>query len=118
MLKKVILATLASGTIVSAAFAAVVPGTGLYEEQLARQEERLIIATPIAGIENRYWFNYRTNVVETKKELASDLRRASDTEDLRDAWDEYRVELADQRQNYIKKMAKRGYRYGEVRIDY
>ena len=88
----------------------------LYEEMSARQEERRIIGSPIAGIENSRWYDYRTNVNETAKELASDLRHASDTEDLRDAWDEYRVELANERHHYVNEMAERGYRYGAVFI--
>ena len=75
-----------------------------------------IITSPIAGIENSRWYDYRTNVNETSKELATDLRHASDTEDVRDAWDEYRIELAHERQHYISEMAERGYRYGAVFI--
>ena len=104
------LATIAA--LVSPALAQQAPK--LYEEMIARQEERQIIPAPIAGIENSLWFDYRINVMETGKELASDLRHASDTEDLRDAWDEYRIELAHERRHYVNKMAKRGYRYGNV----
>jgi hypothetical protein len=88
----------------------------LYEEQLARQEEALIVPSPIGGIKNRFWYDYRTNVNETQKELATDLRHVSDTEDLRDAWDEYRHELKHARVHYVEEMAERGYRYGIVRV--
>ncbi len=89
----------------------------LYEEQIARAEERMIIQQPIAGLQNRFWFNYRTNVGEAQKELASDLRRVSDTEDLRDAWEEYRTELSGERRHYIKEMQERGHVYGTVTVE-
>lgn len=88
----------------------------LYEETLARAEEKQILQSPIAGIQNGLWFDYRINVTEAQKELSSDLRRASDVEDLRDAWEEYAFELRDEREHYVKKMAKRGYR-GVVTVD-
>ncbi|HEX8027295.1 MAG TPA: hypothetical protein VF491_02485 [Vicinamibacterales bacterium] len=90
------------------------PGPTLYEEAVARQEEQRIIAQPIGGIRNHFWFDYRSNVNETTKELASDLRHASDTEDLRDAWDEYRLELLHERRHYAGEMAERGYTLGNV----
>lgn len=86
----------------------------LYEEALARDEERLILTHPIAGIENSLWFDYRIDVTEAQKELKSDLGRATDLEDLRDAWEEYAVELRHERLDYIEDMAERGYRMGEV----
>ena len=89
----------------------------LYEEQMARVEERLIIRQPIAGLQNRFWFNYRANVGEAQKELASDLRHVSDTEDLRDAWEEYRTELGGERRRYIKEMQERGHVYGTVTVE-
>jgi hypothetical protein len=100
---------------------AAVPATALalpmlYEEEAARLEESRIIRSPIAGIQNSQWFNYRANVNETKKELATDLRNASDTEDKRDAWDEYGSELRHERGNYVKAMAKKGYRVPEVYV--
>lgn len=88
----------------------------LYEEQAARVEEARIIRSPIAGIENSNWFDYRANVGETKKELSSDLRQAGDTEDRREAWDEYGSELRHERSNYVKAMAKKGYRAPEVYV--
>ena len=86
----------------------------LFEEAVAREEEKRIITSPIAGIENSLWFDYRIDVIEAQKELTSDLRRASDTEDLRDAWEEYGHELKHERIDYIEDMAKRGYRQGNV----
>lgn len=89
----------------------------LYEETIARQEENQIFAEPIGGLRNRLWFDYRTNVGEAQKELASDLRHSHDTEDLRDAWEEYRGELRHERKHYVEKMAERGYRIGSVTVD-
>lgn len=88
----------------------------LHEESVARAEEEQILASPIAGIENGLWFDYRINVTEAQKELTSDLLHASDIEDRRDAWEEYAVELRHERRHYIKEMAERGYR-GTVTIE-
>ena len=106
-----ILPLLALGLVAGAAQAAI---PALYEEQIARAEEELILKTPIAGIENNLWFDYRIDVTEAQKELTSDLRRASDIEDRRDAWSEYAHELRHEREDYIHDMAERGYRYGQV----
>ena len=89
----------------------------LYEEAFAREEEKLIIQSPIAGIQNSLWFDYRIDVTEAQKELASDLRRASDIEDQREAWEEYGVELRKERFHYIEEMAERGYRMGTVTVE-
>lgn len=86
----------------------------MYEESLARQEEERIIQSPIGGIENSHWYDYRINVNESQKELASDLRHATDTEDRRDAWDEYAGELRHERKDYVKVMVKKGYRIPTV----
>jgi len=88
----------------------------MYEEQVAHQEEARIIRAPIAGIQNSRWFDYRTNINETRKELASDLRRASDLEDRRDAYEEYGNELRHERASYVKAMAKKGYRIPRVYV--
>ena len=88
----------------------------MFEERVALGEEAQILRSPIAGIENRLWFDYRINVLESKKELSGDLRRATDIEDRRDAWEEYAVELKHERVHYTKKMAKKGYRMGNVTI--
>src|SRR3546814_14589672 len=37
----------------------------------------------------------------------------NDAEDERDAWDEYRAELADARRDYAKEMREKGYRSGQ-----
>jgi len=89
----------------------------LAEEAYAREEERQIIAAPIAGIQNSLWFVYRIDVVEAQKELSHDLGRASDIEDRRDAWEEYADELAHGRKHYIEKMARRGFRMGTVIVE-
>ena len=114
MTKFAMIAGLAGFTLTAAAHA-VVPM--LHEEAFAREEEKRIIAAPIAGIQNSLWFDYRIDVIEAQKELSSDLRRASDIEDKRDAWEEYGHELAHERKNYIEKMAKRGFRMGTVTIE-
>lgn len=88
----------------------------LHEEAFAREEEKLIITSPIAGIQNRHWFDYRIDVIEAQKELSRDLRKASDIEDQREAWEEYGVELRKERFDYIKIMAKKGYRQGTVTV--
>lgn len=102
------------------AFAAIAAPAAAYtvsfEEQGARTEEARVIAQPIAGIENKLWFNYQADLLEARKELRSDLRRASDSEDQRDAWDEYRIELSGARRTYVKKMRKRGYRHSIVTV--
>ena len=112
-LAKRVLAT-AVGSLAAAAGAAI---TDLHEERLAREEERLIINAPIAGIENHLWFDYRIDITEAQKELRSDLDRASDIEDLRDAWEEYAHELHKERKDYIEDMAERGYRMGTVTVN-
>lgn len=86
----------------------------LYEQQMANEERARIITSPIAGIKNSRWFDYRTDVGEAEKELASDLRGASDLEDRRDAFEEYAHELKNERIEYVRYMAKRGHRYGTV----
>ncbi|RYM10525.1 hypothetical protein [Sphingobium cupriresistens] len=87
-----------------------------YEEQLAQVETQLVYQGPIAGVENDYWFNYQTDLAEARKELTGDLRGSSDAEDNRDAWEEFRAELADARGDYAKEMAEKGYPVGEVRV--
>ena len=113
MMKAKILIVLGS-TLSAFAVQAAVPT--LYEETYARQEEKLILTNPIAGLYNRLWFDYRIDVIEAQKELARDLRHASDIEDRRDAWEEYGVELRKERFDYVEQMAKRGYRQGTVTV--
>ena len=110
-MKTMILGPLVALGIAGAAGAAI---QVLYEEQFAREEEKLILTNPIAGIMNSRWFDYRGNVNEAQKELSSDLRRASDLEDRRDAWEEYAHELKHERIDYIHDMAKKGDRQGYV----
>jgi hypothetical protein len=69
---------------------------------------------PIAAIYNQYWFNYRADIAEAEKELARDLRRATDREDRLDAWDEWRTEILDADKDYVKAMRKKGYRAARV----
>ena len=85
-----------------------------YEEFMAHQEEAHIITAPIAGVVNHYWFDYQVNIVEAKKELASDMRHAHKIAAERRAWDEYGHELKHERFHYVKEMKKRGYPVGEV----
>ena len=59
---------------------------------------------------NKWWVDYKTDISEAKRELASDLRRATDLEDRIDAREEYRREIADARYDYRKEMAERGFR--------
>ena len=110
-MKSMILAPLAALGVAGAASAAV---QTLYEEQMARDEEKLILTAPIAGIKNSRWFDYRGDVNEAQKELHSDLRGVSDVEDRRDAWEEYAQELKHERVDYIEDMAEKGYRQGYV----
>ncbi|MBD2841151.1 hypothetical protein [Erythrobacter rubeus] len=66
---------------------------------------------------NSYWLDYKTDISEAKRELASDLRRATDREDRREAHEEYRREIADARYDYRKEMWERGYRVADFRED-
>ncbi|MEM6857405.1 MAG: hypothetical protein AAF559_06000 [Pseudomonadota bacterium] len=59
---------------------------------------------------NPWWVDYKTDISEAKRELRSDLRRATDYEDRVDAKEEYRREVADAKYDYRKEMAERGYR--------
>lgn len=112
-MKTITLAPLVALGLAGAATAAV---QVLFEEQMARDEEKLILTAPIAGIENSRWFDYRGDVNEAQKELSSDLRGASDLEDRRDAWEEYAHELKNERVDYIEDMAEKGYRQGTVMV--
>jgi hypothetical protein len=75
-----------------------------------------IRSEPISEVFNAQWFNYLANVNDADKELNHDLRRASDREDIADAWEEYAVELVDADKDYVKAMRKRGYRVGRVSV--
>ena len=52
-----------------------------------------------------------------KRELRNDLEGASDEEDRRDAWEEYRQEIADAKADYRKEMRERGYSVGRVIVE-
>ncbi|MEO1488604.1 MAG: hypothetical protein AAFR88_04095 [Pseudomonadota bacterium] len=69
-------------------------------------------ALPIApnNFTNKWWIDYETDISEAKRELRSDLRRATDLEDRVDAREEYRREVADAKYDYRKEMAERGFR--------
>lgn len=110
-MKKTLLIPIVAIGVASAASAAL---PRLYEEQMARAEEARIIKSPIAGIRNSRWYDYRTDIGEAEKELANDLAGAGDVEDRRDAWEEYAHELKHERHEYVEYMAKRGHRYGSV----
>lgn len=58
---------------------------------------------------NKFWLDYRTDVSEAERELASDLRRATDAEDRREAYAEYYNELRDAKKDYAEEMTERGY---------
>lgn len=72
------------------------------------------LTSPIGGVENDYWYDYLTDITEAQQELDSDLARATDPEDVNDAWEEYYHELADARDDYAGEMAERGIRDGRV----
>ncbi|MEL6528467.1 MAG: hypothetical protein AAGK01_07555 [Pseudomonadota bacterium] len=59
---------------------------------------------------NKWWIDYKTDISEAKRELRSDLRRATDQEDRRDAYEEYHQEIRDAKHDYRKEMRERGYR--------
>jgi hypothetical protein len=68
-----------------------------------------ILESPIAGVRNNYWYDYRSDVEEAENELRKDLRRAKSAQDKREAWAEYNQELRDARKDYTKEMVERGY---------
>lgn len=75
-----------------------------------------IRTSPIAGIVNQQWYNYRADILEAEKELTSDLRHSTDREDRWDAWDEWETEVVDADKDYVKEMRKKGYRSGRVTV--
>ena len=64
---------------------------------------------------NKWWVDFKTDISEARRELRSDLRRATDAEDRRDAYDEYHNEIADAKKDYTKEMRERGYRVKNFR---
>ncbi len=75
-----------------------------------------IRTSPIAGIVNQQWYNYKADILEAEKELRSDLRHATDREDRWDAWDEWQTEVVDADKDYVKEMRDKGYRTGRVTV--
>lgn len=80
------------------------------------ETEAVVRSEPIAGVYNKFWYNYLADILEADKELKSDLRRATDDEDTRDAWEEYEHELVDADKDYVKEMRQRHYVVGRVTI--
>ena len=78
--------------------------------------EPVIFDSPIAGIRNDWWDDYRSDIAEADSELRKDLRRATDAEDRREAWGEWKREIEDAASDYAGEMADRGYRSGIVTI--
>lgn len=84
-------------------------GTGAYEP---------VLKTPIAGVRNNYWYDYRSDIEEAESELQKDLKRARKASDRREAWAEYNRELFDARKDYRQEMVEKGYaRRGEVIVE-
>jgi hypothetical protein len=80
-----------------------------------RSANRDIVAPQDDG--NPYWLDYKTDVSEAKRELASDLRGADDERDRERAWTEYHREIADAKADYRKEMLEKGYRMGTVTVE-
>ncbi|GAA4769571.1 hypothetical protein GCM10023219_14900 [Stakelama sediminis] len=57
---------------------------------------------------NKHYLDYKTDLSEARRELASDLRRAHDADDRIDAYAEYKSEVADARKDFRKEMAEKG----------
>ena len=80
------------------------------------ESHAVVRSDPVAGVYNKFWYNYLADVLEADKELKSDLSRATDREDTRDAWEEYEHELVDADKDYVKEMRERNYVVGRVTI--
>ncbi|ANY19528.1 hypothetical protein A6F68_01004 [Tsuneonella dongtanensis] len=115
-----------TGTIVIAVMLAAAPhyiaaAEGKANASVEAETEITVAASmlPIAvsNDSNKYWLDYQTDVSEAKRELASDLDRATDEEDVREAWAEYYRELHDAQKDYSKEMAERGYRVADFKTD-
>ncbi|MEL6878609.1 MAG: hypothetical protein AAGL68_10995 [Pseudomonadota bacterium] len=102
-------------TIASLAIA----GTLIAAPAVARDREIVVrgYKAPISpnNDSNKWWLDYKTDISEAERELDSDLRRATDEEDRRDAYEEYDQEIRDARYDYRKEMAERGYRVANFR---
>lgn len=101
-----IMALPATAAVAAVPYAAMPPGF----------EAPHIRTSPIAGVVNQQWYNYKADILEAEKELRSDLRHATDREDRWDAWDEWEVEVVDADKDYVKEMRKKGYRSGRVMV--
>lgn len=100
-------------------FAAVLPAAILalpIQAHYAVGQKPEVRTEPVAGVYNKFWYNYVADINEADKELASDIKRATDEEDRYEAWEEYHQELADADKDYVKEMRERGYRIGRVTI--
>jgi hypothetical protein len=76
-----------------------------------------VLASPIAGERNNYWYDYRSDLEEAEIELRKDLKRAKTAQDRREAYAEYDRELVDARKDYTQEMRERGYlRRGNVEV--
>src|SRR3990167_7850527 len=75
-----------------------------------------IRTSPIAGVVNQQWDNYKTDILEAEKELASDLPRAPGRGGRWDAWGEWETEVVGADKDYVKEMRKKGYRSGRVTV--
>ncbi len=73
------------------------------------REHSHILESPIAGVRNNLWYDYRSDVDEAENELRKDLRRAKSAQDKREAWAEYERELIDARKDYRKEMIEKRY---------
>ena len=118
--------TLISFTIVaSAALSGTAQANDIYDDfSPAVQAEADILVRGVPALPsapnnalNKFWVEYYTDISEAKRELASDLKRATDAEDRREAYEEYEHEVRDARKDYAKAMSKRGYRVTSFRAD-
>ena len=75
-----------------------------------------ILYSPIGGIENSHWFDYRTDILEAQQELDSDLADAGDQDDVFSARAEYRREVADALYDYQKEAVEAGLPIGRVYV--
>jgi len=104
-MSRIVLASLALvGTVFTASSPALAHGPHIYVDR-----DRGLAPSP-NNDSNKWWVDYKTDLSEARRELRSDLRRATDAEDRRDAHREYRREIADARYDYEKEMNERGYR--------
>ncbi|AWW75487.1 hypothetical protein CD351_13705 [Erythrobacter sp. KY5] len=100
---RILAASLAvAGILVSAPLAA-------HDREIVVERYRSLPPSP-NNFSNKWWVDYQTDISEARRELRSDLRRATDAEDRFDARREYERELEDARYDYEKEMLERGYR--------